>query len=413
MTDNAAARDVRTDLPDAVERVKSRLGIPERSKRVPHNEFVTYDSARHYAEGYGDNNPLWCDRRYARDSCWGDTIAPPFFPTSAGVPVAVTWSDEQASAMAGGDPLRGIGQYLRAERWVLARPLSVGTRLLKTRGLVRAEIVPSARFVGEVSAVLCYRLIYFDDSTDHVPAAVNEREYVYGIFSSERDAGDSSHNRELAHYDAAALEKIDAAYDSEFRRGSERLDPQALKPGDPLPDIVRGPLTVTDVIAHHVGLGLGDTFGVGALRLAYLNRKRIPAFYNKNRFGAFDVKQRCHWEDDWAQALNCPAAYDYAAMRMNWMANAITNWMGDKACLRSFEGRARRFNYVGDTQWIGGSVVGLSELDGRPTVDLQAHGTNQLGELTCEASATVILGPNTGPPEMPAIPSSMASLASQ
>jgi len=413
VTDNSTRSDLQTFLPEAVEKVRARLGIPERSNRMPHNEFVTYDSIRHYAEGYGDDNPLWSERQYARNSCWGDVIAPPFFPTSAGVPIAVAWSDAQASAMAGRDPLRGIGQYLRAERWTLARPLFVGTRLLKTRGLVRADIVPSTRFAGGVSAVLCYRLIYFDDSPDRVPVAVNEREYVYGIFSSERDAADSSHQRELAHYDAAALAKIDAAYASEFRRGPAVLDAQAVKIGDQLPEIVRGPLTVTDVIAHHVGLGLGDLFGVGALRLAYLNRQRIPGFYSENRFGAFDVKQRCHWEEDWAQALGRPTIYDYAAMRMNWIANAITNWMGDGACLRSFEGRARRFNYIGDTQWIGGSVIGVSEVDRRPAVELQLQGTNQIGELTCEASATVILGADSAPPEMPAIPTSLASLASQ
>ena len=41
--------------------------------------------------------------------------------------------------------------------------------------------------------------------------------------------------------------------------------------------------------------------------------------------------QRCHWDDEWAQRMGHPAAYDYGVMRTNWMAHLVTDWMGDDA----------------------------------------------------------------------------------
>ena len=39
--------------------------------------------------------------------------------------------------------------------------------------------------------------------------------------------------------------------------------------------MVKGPLTVTDMICWHVGMGMG-LYGVRPLRLGYENRRRIP-----------------------------------------------------------------------------------------------------------------------------------------
>ena len=62
-----------------------------------------------------------------------------------------------------------------------------------------------------------------------------------------------------------------------------------------LPTMVKGPLTVTDLINMHMG---GGWFGYGnpPLRLAFENRKKMRGFYTKNEFGAWDVVQRVHWE---------------------------------------------------------------------------------------------------------------------
>ncbi len=49
----------------AIERSRRRLGVPQRLPNPPHNYEVTWDGSRHFAYGYGDDNPLYCDPEYA------------------------------------------------------------------------------------------------------------------------------------------------------------------------------------------------------------------------------------------------------------------------------------------------------------------------------------------------------------
>ena len=44
---------------------------------------------------------------------------------------------------------------------------------------------------------------------------------------------------------------------------------------------MKGPLTVTDMICWHVGMGMG-LYGVKALRLGRQNRRRIPRFFHRD-----------------------------------------------------------------------------------------------------------------------------------
>jgi acyl dehydratase len=383
VTDVATPGTLVTD--EAIARLRQRIGVPERSRRQPFNEFATIDTIRHYAHGFGDDNPLWCDPEYGASSAWGEIIAPPMFAISAGVPEPVTWNDQEREAMSGGDPLRGVGQYLRAERWHFAGPVRLGMRLTKRRALVKAELAdPSAFAGGHRGAIVCWRVVYSDAAAPETPLVVNEREFFY----TERDASpDAARRRELASYDEAAIAEIDAAYERETRRGAQTRTSGDVSAGEQLETIVRGPLTVTDVMAHHVGTGLGGQYGVGALRLAYVNRQHVRGFYTLNGQGVPDVVQRCHWEDAWANELGHPAAYDYGMMRMTWLSNLVTNWMGDGALMTSFEGSARKFNYLGDTQWLSGAVSAISQ----SKVLLTLEGTNQRGEVTCRATATVLL----------------------
>ena len=57
--------------------------------------------------------------------------------------------------------------------------------------------------------------------------------------------------------------------------------------------------------------------------------------------------------------------------------------MGDDAWLWKLECEFRKFNYVGDTQWLRGHVVRKYLADGdRPAVDLELTAENQRGEVT-------------------------------
>jgi hypothetical protein len=63
--------------------------------------------------------------------------------------------------------------------------------------------------------------------------------------------------------------------------------------------------------------------------------------------------------------------------------------MGDGGWLRQLSGSVTGMNYLGDTHWLEGTVVGVNVEEGAVRVELQ--GRNQRGSVTCSATAVVLL----------------------
>jgi len=131
-------------------------------------------------------------------------------------------------------------------------------------------------------------------------------------------------------------------------------------------------------------------------RLAYLNRKRIPAFYIKNEQGVPDVAQRLHWDPVWARAIGNPMAYDYGVMRENYLYHFLTDWCGDDGVVVKLHDEVRKFSYMGDTQIISGEVTDKRQADGRMLADVKLRMLNQRDEETVTATATIALPSRSG-----------------
>jgi hypothetical protein len=176
--------------------------------------------------------------------------------------------------------------------------------------------------------------------------------------------------------------------------------------------MVKGPLTVTEMIAFHAG-GYGFVpYGLRASRLGFQNRRRIAPFYIKNAQGIWDVAQRLHWDSEWAKAIGNPMAYDYGVMRQCWFWHHVSDWAGDDAFVERLEDSIRKFNYMGDTQFLSGHVTAKREVDGRHLVDLELHMVNQRDTETAYASATVALPSRAaGLPPLPPVPVDLARTA--
>jgi hypothetical protein len=155
--------------------------------------------------------------------------------------------------------------------------------------------------------------------------------------------------------------------------------------------MVKGPLTVTDMICWHAGVGMG-LYGVKPLRLGYQNRTRIPRFFHRDDLNVPDVMQRLHWDPEFARRAGNPTTHDYGRMRETWLIHLCTDWMGDDAWLWKLDCEFRKFNYVGDTQWLRGKVTRHYLAAGdRPAVDLDLSAVNQRGEMTTPGHATILL----------------------
>jgi acyl dehydratase len=102
--------------------------------------------------------------------------------------------------------------------------------------------------------------------------------------------------------------------------------------------------------------------------------------------------QRVHWDPEFARRSGNPTTFDYGRMRETWLVHLCTDWMGDDAWLWKLDCEFRLFNYVGDTQWLRGTVARKYLAAGRrPAVDLDIACTNQRGEVTTPGHATVLL----------------------
>jgi hypothetical protein len=137
-----------------------------------------------------------------------------------------------------------------------------------------------------------------------------------------------------------------------------------------------------------MGMGL---YGVKPLRLGYQNRRRIPRFFHRDPLNIPDVMQRVHWDTEFAHRAGNPTTYDYGRMRETWLIHLCTDWMGDDAWLWKLDCEFRKFNYVGDTQWLRGVVTRKARFDGRPGVEIELAATNQRGEVTTPGHATILL----------------------
>jgi hypothetical protein len=196
---------------------------------------------------------------------------------------------------------------------------------------------------------------------------------------------------EPATYTEEQIAELDAIYAEEKPRGAEPRYWEDVEVGESLPQMVKGPLTLTEIICFHAG-GYGFApYNISSSRIGYKNRQRIRKFYIKNAAGIPDVSQRVHWESDWAQAIGNPMAYDYAVMRECWLTHYLTDWIGDDGWLFRQHDEMRKFNYVGDAHIITGEVIDKRVEDGRCYVEIEFRATNQRDVVTAPANATVML----------------------
>jgi hypothetical protein len=186
-------------------------------------------------------------------------------------------------------------------------------------------------------------------------------------------------------YSAEELAAIKGAYQTEAIRGATPRRWDDVSVGEPIPEVVKGPLTVTSVVAFVQGWG---SLYVRAHGLAFEMFDRHPALGIPNDFGVPEPPERVHWDEAMARAVGVPGAYDYGPERVAWLGHLVTNWMGNAGFLRRLNAKVLRHNLIGDTTWCRGRVTGKAA-DGLVTLELT--GTNQRGETIASGTAEVVL----------------------
>jgi acyl dehydratase len=328
----------------------------------PHIEVATRDAIRHWAHGIGDRNRYWLE--------YG--VAPPtiFFAL-----------DRIVSGYVGGLP--GIHAMYAGTDFRWRRLIREGERVVGRSILLDLEEKPSTFAKRAIKQT--YRTTFVANDGGVIGEADS------WCFRTERDAARERKKyapREPYRYSPAEMARIRGAYAEEKIRGATDRSWEEVAVGETLPEVVKGPLTVTSIIAFVQGWG---GLYVRAHGLAFDLFARHPALGIPNEFGVPEPPERVHWDPALAQAVGVPAPYDYGPERVAWLGHLVTNWMGDAGFLARLNVQVRRHNLIGDTTWCRGRVAAKAIVDGRSEVTLDLQAVNQRGETIAIGQAVVVL----------------------
>ncbi len=347
-----------TITPDALSALRARLGQPVR-RPEPYIEVATADAIRHWAHGIGDRNRFWLER----------AVAPP---------TILFAMDRIVSGYVGGLP--GVHAMYGGTDFRWERPIREGDRVRGDSILLDLVEKPS-RFAKRAIQQI-YRTTFTNQAGEVVGVADS------WCFRTERDTA-----RERGKYGAVEPHRytedevatIARAYRNETPRGASPRFWEDVTVGEALPEIVKGPLTVTSVIAFVQGWG---SLYVRAHGLAFDMFERHPALAIPNAFGVPEPPERVHWDEALARAVGVPGPYDYGPERVAWLGHLVTNWIGDDGVLRRLNAQVLRHNLIGDTTRCRGHVTAK---DAGGVVQLALTATNQREETTASGTATVVL----------------------
>ena len=354
---------------EGIAELRSLLDV-ERNIISYQNTEVCKDNIRRFQLGSGDDNPLWLDEIYAQGTCWKGIIAPPCFVRTLGIPLP--------------QKLPGVHSQFAGEEFEFYQPIHLGERITATTrliDLIEKESRFAMRTFHEIEEAN-YR------NQDNVVVSRCIRTYI----RCERDTAHAQgkyRDIEPATWTPGELQKFEELSLQEKRRGAIPRYWEDVKTDEELPPIIRGPLTVTDMVWHFLAEGgVPFSYGIG---LCYKMRKRQPAWFIINSQGAYEGIVSCHWDWNFAKRIGVPGPYDTPAMRSSCIAHMISDWMGDDGWLKGFAVQSRRFMIQGDIVWYKGKVVDKYVREGQHLVKLEIWGENQRNEQTTLAHAEVVL----------------------
>jgi acyl dehydratase len=392
---------------DDIERARLLVGVDLASDVRDYIQTATVDNIRNFAVGCGNDNPLHCDLEYGETTRWGSVIAPNMMAGVINKPLLGDPMSAELKARTKG-VFRGIHVFVSGGEWTFYRPIFPGDALYSFKGEEKLEVNLS-EFAGR-NVVQVRRDVKFNQRGEVV--AVYRMLKILTERKTAAERGKYAKIEPKAYTDEE-IAKIDEVYANEKVRGAEPRFWEDVQVGASLGRMAKGPLTVTDVICFHSG-GYGFVpYAPSVGRIAWQNRQRIPRFYVKNECGIPDVAQRVHWDSAWAQAIGNPLAYDYGVMRENYVYHYLSDWCGDDGWVVRQNDQIRKFNYIGDTQIITGEVVGKREEHGRFLVDIRVVATNQRGDETVKAEATIALPSRTSPVLLPEVPVDLQARVTQ
>jgi acyl dehydratase len=339
----------------------------EAQERETWNYDVTPDTIKHFCYGTDDDNPLFIDPGYAANTKYGKQVAPPGYLFSVMYPILH------------GKPMKApLASLIGGVKMEWERPIYVGDRLhavCKQKQFFE-KINKEGRRLNFVISEISYL-----DAKDELVGIAN------GTMIMATQIGNQvMFERPIHKLSNEDLKKLEEIWRAQKRTGSEKLSCKNIEIGQSIPSIVRGPLTIGDMIAWNAGIGPSYKAG----RWGFLEVINKPHAQSLNPALNFPVKYSMQHEDiNLAAGRGMPGPFDNGVMRFAWAAPLVTNWMGDDAFLKMLDIQVRAPGIYGDVTTFEGVIS--EKNDAESTVKIDITGTNQTGQVSTKGSALVKL----------------------
>jgi acyl dehydratase len=367
--------------------LRSRIGKPIPAQGWGSPMPVASDEAiRLWSRGIGDDNPLYSNLEYGYQSAWGSMLAPPSI---------VLGMEPHRLGIMGGLP--GVHALYAGVNFRWHDVIREGVRVVADAALRSVDERENSRASGRAVKVITEA--HISDAAG--PRLVTMEHFVMRHERSEmRDRG-SFRGREVEipyQYTDAEIGEIREQYRAEVknRRGSASRLWEDVEVGQHLPQLLKGPLTLTSIVAFAMGSRMAH-LTVGH-RLAFELFDRHPGVAIPNNFNVPEPPSAVHWSESAARFAGLPAPYDFGMERACWAAHLFTDWMGDTGFLRSLNVKFRGPNYVGDLTRFNGRVVEKFRAGGLNLLRCTYEAKNQRDETTTSGEAVVALPDANGSP---------------
>ncbi|MBI2832553.1 MAG: MaoC family dehydratase N-terminal domain-containing protein [Chloroflexi bacterium] len=362
--------------PEKLARRRARANIPFYPRTTYFNNQASRDGIRHFVMGFGDTNPLFQDEEYACGTKYGGIIAPGSFLYT------VAWTLLGAG-------LTGVHGWYSGGDWEWFRPVYADDRFAAV-GIIREMLEKTGRMAGGGTLLIDYSdKIYLNQRGE-----ITGMEHYHTVRAGRKEAGAAGKERKLEKptYSKEDWIKILDAYDDEELRGADPRWWEDVKEGDELKPMIKGPLTVRDMIAWL--MGAGSPFMLAHKIQALWEARHPRGLEYVPQTGERDVPELVHIFDHFAQTIGVERAYDYGNQRMTWLIQYFTNWMGDDGFLWKVSGDLRAFNQIGDITTYNGKVVKKYIADGKYCVDIEAWAHNQRGAVSMPPHISTVILPS-------------------
>jgi acyl dehydratase len=358
-----------------LEEMRALIGTELRTEACVNNEHATRLAIMRFAEGIGDDNPLWTDPDYAATTRHKGLVAPPSFIFCCLGSVQVGW--------------RGLGGFHAETKLTFHRPVRLDDRVTARVWFHGFDGPDEGRFAGR--RIKDYLRQEYRNQHDELIAT-----FICSRVRFERTAAQGrreSRAVEVPHpWTEPELQAIEAEVLAERPRGAEPRYWEDVAVRQEIDVITKGPIGLTDEIAF-LASGAAPIPRVAAHGVALRRYHRHPRWaFRDPSTHALEPVYSVHYNNYAARLQGAQAAYDVGIQRTCWQIHSLTNWMGDDAALKAATSQYRSHVYLGDVVRLGATVTAKRvDTEGDHIVELQTWARNQRGQDVMPGTAVIAL----------------------